>query len=407
MLPQHIQESLQELNIDVPGCRRLLLVDDEPENLEVLEALLEDDWEVFTARDGEHALEVMGSMDDVDLVIADQRMPRMTGVELLARVAEESPETVRIVLTAYSDVEPMLEAINRGSVYRFLLKPFDSSEIRSIVEDAMRLKSTTTALRQMVTALVDRREAMDKTLKMLDQTQQKLLSSERKATLGRVTAGIVHDLGNLSASLSYLTESLRGATSDPEPLRCADDASASLNSLLEMLRQIRNLARSAEVQARREEVDAASFVEQTVQIFHTEGISGRTRVNVDLDQRIQQLQIDAGLIRQALMALLRNAARAGGEDAQIDLRLEPTALGTDIRIDVSDKGCGMDQETMTRAHQPFFSGFEPAGPGLGLEIARLNTEAHGGMLKLASSPGQGTTATLLLPNVVVTQGGGK
>lgn len=397
MLPDHLQESLEELNIEVPRCRSVLLVDDEPENLDVLAALLEDDYEVNTAHDGADALEVIASLGSVDLIIADQRMPRMTGVELLSQVAEDHPETVRIVLTAFSDVEPMLDAINRGSVYRFLLKPFDSTEIRAIVKDALQLKATNIALGRMVTELTDRKESLDSALKMLDETQQKLLSSERKATLGRVTTGIVHDLGNLSASLSFLMESLREATSDPQPLRCAEEARASLDSLLEMLRQIRDLARSSDVEASLEEVDLDTFLRETVQVFSMEELSEGCTVELTVDDGLSRVALDPGLIRQAVMALLRNAARAGG--GAIELHVAPTALGTDVRLDVIDHGCGMDAETMASAAKPFFSGFNPPGPGLGLEIARLNAEAHDGFLKLQSAPGEGTRASIMLPGI--------
>ena len=397
MLPDHLQESLQELNIEVPTCRSILLVDDEPENLDVLAALLEETYEVATAADGADALEVINSLGGVDLIIADQRMPRMTGVELLSHVASKYPETIRIVLTAYSDVEPMLEAINRGSVYRFLLKPFDSTEIRAIVKDALQLKSSTIALQLMVDALIERREAMDSTLSMLDETQQKLLSTERKATLGRVTGGIVHDLGNLSTSLSFLMDSVREATGDPEPLRCGEEAIASLNSLLEMLRQIRDLSCSSDVEARRQAVELAPFLEETVHVFSMEGLSEDCAVKLEVDPRLTSVELDAGLVRQAIMALLRNAARSGS--AEIQLSVSPTALGTDLRVEVQDQGCGMDAETLDRAGTPFFSGFDPPGPGLGLEIARLNAEAHRGFLRVESAPGEGTRASILLPGI--------
>ena len=100
MLPPELQDALSEVDIQLPELRHsLLLVDDEPENLQVVSALLEDTWEVHTARSGQEALEQFALRPAVDLVIADQRMPGMTGVELLSRVAELSPDTVRIVLT--------------------------------------------------------------------------------------------------------------------------------------------------------------------------------------------------------------------------------------------------------------------------------------------------------------------
>jgi len=94
-----------------------LLVDDEPENLEVYVALFEDVWDVHTDGSGTEALAILKSGCAVDLIIADQRMHGMTGVELLTLIAEQRPDIVRIVLTAYSDVEPMLVAINRAKAW--------------------------------------------------------------------------------------------------------------------------------------------------------------------------------------------------------------------------------------------------------------------------------------------------
>ena len=113
-----LEDVLRRLGLTPPTCRRILVVDDEPDVLAVLEATLEDAWEVHTARDGPEALQLLDELDAVDLVISDQRMPGMTGVDLLAVVAERAPETVRMVLTGYSDVAPIADAVNRGSVYR-------------------------------------------------------------------------------------------------------------------------------------------------------------------------------------------------------------------------------------------------------------------------------------------------
>ena len=113
---------LTELNLDKPRCRGVLLVDDEFEVLAVLEALLDDDWDVHTAQSGKAALELLESEPTIQLVITDQRMPEMTGVELLQTVAESHPDLYRMVLTAYSDVDPIVAAINQGKVDQFILK---------------------------------------------------------------------------------------------------------------------------------------------------------------------------------------------------------------------------------------------------------------------------------------------
>jgi signal transduction histidine kinase len=401
MLPPHVQEALQELEIEVPACRRVLLVDDEEQNLEVLAALLEESWSVFTAESGEKALDTIAEQGQMDLVIADQRMPGMKGVELLARVAETSPATVRIVLTAYSDIEPMLDAINLGSVYRFLLKPFDPVEIRSIVKDALRMKTISAALHELVAALQERRGELARTLEKLKETQDQLLVAERKATLGSVTSGIVHELRNLSTSLSFLIDSVRQTTDHPVLLESAERTRANLDSLLELLEQIRTFARSDSVEVRRELTPAASFFASTVELFNMEGLAARCPVRITVDPGVVQLQIDQSRLRQAVIALLRNAALASTEGMPVVLSVTAEE-GDTARVEVRDLGRGMDPETLRRAPEPFFSAFSPPGLGLGLEIATLTANAHGGSLKLDSAPGEGTRAWLLLPGAVVT-----
>jgi len=121
---------------------KILVVDDEPNNLRVLERLFRYDYEVISAESGEEALSLL-SEHDVALVITDQRMPNMTGVELLKRTADLRPQMVRIILTGYTDVETLVEAINSGLVYKYVTKPWDNEELRLTVSRALEHYETT------------------------------------------------------------------------------------------------------------------------------------------------------------------------------------------------------------------------------------------------------------------------
>src|ERR1700746_3023556 len=96
----------------------LLIVDDEPYILTTLAALLGQDFEVLTADSAETA-QTLFERSRIDLVLTDQKMPRMTGVELLEWVRERSPQTIRLLMTGYAELEDAVEAINRGKVYRY------------------------------------------------------------------------------------------------------------------------------------------------------------------------------------------------------------------------------------------------------------------------------------------------
>jgi diguanylate cyclase (GGDEF)-like protein len=115
----------------------LLVVDDEPYILLTLSALLASEYEVVTAESAEAAKEHF-SRRSIDLILTDQRMPGMTGVQLLEWVRQHSPRTVRLLMTGFADLEDAVEAINRGKVYRYLFKPWRADELLQVLRDADR-----------------------------------------------------------------------------------------------------------------------------------------------------------------------------------------------------------------------------------------------------------------------------
>jgi DNA-binding NtrC family response regulator len=116
--------------------QKIMVVDDEPANLRLLERLFRHDYEVITAESGDEALHLL-SQNDAALLITDQRMPGMTGVELLKRTATVRPHMVRLILTSYTDVETLVEAINSGLVYQYVTKPWNNDELRQTVSRAL------------------------------------------------------------------------------------------------------------------------------------------------------------------------------------------------------------------------------------------------------------------------------
>ena len=116
--------------------RTLLLVDDEENILAALTRLLRrDSYRILRATSGKEGLEVLAS-NTVGVIISDQRMPGMTGVEFLSKVKETYPDTVRIVLSGYTELNSVTDAINRGAIYKFLTKPWDDDLLRANVEEA-------------------------------------------------------------------------------------------------------------------------------------------------------------------------------------------------------------------------------------------------------------------------------
>jgi cyclic di-GMP phosphodiesterase len=127
---------------------KILIVDDEPANLRLLERLFRLKYQVLAAPSGEEALRLL-EQHDVALLITDQRMPGMTGIELLKRTADTRPHMVRMILTGYTDVGALVEAINCGQVYRYVTKPWDNDDLRLTVERALQHYETNKARHEL------------------------------------------------------------------------------------------------------------------------------------------------------------------------------------------------------------------------------------------------------------------
>lgn len=127
---------------------KILFVDDETANLRVLERLFRNRYELINATSGPEALELLAT-HDVALIISDQRMPDMTGVDFLKRAAEMRPQTVRIILTGYTDASALVEAINSGVVYKYVTKPWVNEDLMQTVKRALQHYETLKAQRQL------------------------------------------------------------------------------------------------------------------------------------------------------------------------------------------------------------------------------------------------------------------
>jgi two-component system response regulator HupR/HoxA len=159
--PRHSSPGGIEAARPDPGAHPygVLLVDDEEAILESLELTLGDDYCVFTASDGAKGLEIL-EREDIALVIVDQVMPEMTGVEFLEKVIERKPNTIRMMLTGYADIGSLVRAINDGRIYRYIQKPWEPEELRIDVKRALEAYGLSTENVQLAAALADANERL-------------------------------------------------------------------------------------------------------------------------------------------------------------------------------------------------------------------------------------------------------
>jgi len=145
---------MTEDRTDTP--RTLLLVDDEENILSSLRRLFrKDGYRVLCASSGQEGLDILKQESAVDVIMSDQRMPQMTGTVFLRQAREISPDSIRIVLSGYTDLESVTNAINEGAVYKFLTKPWDDEILRLSIREALQHKWAMDENRMLQTMLVE------------------------------------------------------------------------------------------------------------------------------------------------------------------------------------------------------------------------------------------------------------
>ena len=136
-IPQQLDSiRIQLMSLTRKKKPKMLVVDDEPDNLDLLYRTFRRDFSVLKADSGIKALEILASEGEVAVIISDQRMPEMKGTEFLSKTLPQFPNTVRIILTGFTDIEDLVEAINSGQVYKYITKPWDPNELKGVVKKA-------------------------------------------------------------------------------------------------------------------------------------------------------------------------------------------------------------------------------------------------------------------------------
>lgn len=148
---------------------RVLYIDDEVNNLVAFKANFRRVYDVYTAESAAEGRQVLVEKD-IQIIITDQRMPNMTGAEFLESIIEEFPHPIRILLTGYADMEAIVDAINKGQIFRYLRKPWNEQELKMTIENAFEVFSLREQNRELIKSL----ELANKQLEFL--LRQKLLS---------------------------------------------------------------------------------------------------------------------------------------------------------------------------------------------------------------------------------------
>jgi two-component system, NtrC family, sensor kinase len=367
---------------------RVLAVDDEQMSLRLIKRVfMEDpDIEVVTTTSPFEALRLSQSFQP-HVIISDQLMPEMTGVELLARLAESQPASIRIMLTAFPQLSAVLRAVNDGQIYKFLTKPCDHDELRLIVRSALKTLITQGERDQMVGYL-----------------SQQVVRLEKLAALGRNVAGVVHDLSNpisiaiheqrqISRFLKNLPPDAKsGATTIGDAQISCKNVEAALGAMLTSVQNM--LAHLHPGRGREEHFDLNAGLEQMFRLM-----AYRLVPEVEVVReygQIPSIVCNIPEITQVLSCLISNAADAVQGHGVI--RAKTSGDLTSVRVEIMDSGPGMDPETLGNLFRPFFTTKPPdKGIGLGLALAKHIVERHRGTIQVESTLGQGSRFSVILP----------
>jgi signal transduction histidine kinase len=376
---------------------RILVVDDEPRGVELLARACFDLGEVARALSGAEALAIVRD-GPLDLVITDQRMPGMTGAELLAHIAEIDDYVGRIVLTGYADLDAAVTAINEGRVHAYLGKPCDPRQLETTVRAVLQRVQLARENARLVGELSATVRELEQTIGTLNATQAQLIEAERHAAIGGMASMIVHDVrGPLSVVRSSGDEVVREGerTGNPALGEAGTRIVEESDRINRLCGELLLVARATERELRPTEEDLGEVVETALAGIGE--LAGRSGVRIDLDcEAGLHVQLDEDLVRRALQNLARNGIEAMPEGGVLRVRTrreERCAV-----ISVIDEGTGIPDAIRDRLFTPFVTAGKAQGTGLGLTVVKLAASKHAGTVEVGKGDGDaGTAFHLRLP----------
>jgi signal transduction histidine kinase len=368
----------------------VLYIDDDRSNLLVLKATCEGELDVITASSGPEGLEIL-ARQEVAVLLVDQRMPGMNGVEVFEIARRDFPDSVRILITAFSDLTEAIAAINRGHIRRYLRKPWEPEELKAALREGVEIYQTR---------------------KKIAELETRLLETERTYALGVVAAGVAHELRNPLAAMTMNLELARlrldamnrsladGSPLDPAHLVSVTHALEKVEGATESAKKI---AEGLELSHRRRDAELTSDLGEVLDLtlrFMRAALLKRARLEVEAEP-VPPVQGSPQELGQVLVNLLVNAMQALPEqppsDGVVGVRLRPLTEPACVEIEVWDTGEGISPEHLSRIFDPFFTTKPHGGTGLGLAISKRIVEQAGGTIEASSEVGKGTTFTVRLP----------
>ncbi len=360
---------------------KILVVDDQPINVQLLKRKLEKEGiEILTAYNGQEALDVVARIKP-DLILLDVMMPDMDGIEVCQRLqADEASRHIPIIfVTARTSKEGKLEGLGVGAV-DYITKPIDLDETLARVQTQLRFVQIN-------------REMVD--------LQRRLVEARRAATIGAVTQGVAHNLNNLLGVVLGYLDLIKSHYDKPEQVKKnVQSVDTAVQRIVALIRQLSSLVVKSRLPLARCKLN--EVIETTVARYQAENnITQPVIIENSLGEQAFDTHVE--IFEDALGKVLINAWEAYDEkpDSERPIWLRTTlvenAEGKMVQITIEDAGHGVNEEIRDHMFEPFISSKHTVGVGMGLTIARHALRNLGGEVSLVDRDGGGTSAVIIHP----------
>jgi two-component system sensor histidine kinase/response regulator len=357
---------------------RILYLDDEENNLNSFKAAFRREYDIYLTSTSEEAFSILKSVKP-HIIFSDQRMPVTTGVEFFNAVRQVFPDPVRILLTGYTDINDIIQAINKGHIYRYITKPWNEYEVRVAIENAYDLYQT--------------RKNLSNKIVELEKTNHELNHFIYSAS---------HDLRAPVASSLGLLRVAKYEVKDESSLEYFGKIDSTLQRLDALIHNIVDYYKNSRETSDLELVDLPKLIDSIIESLNSSSEEAKANVACEIDNDMRFIS-DPFRIRIILSHLISNAIKfkkPNQKQAEISIKIKIDL--ENAHITVEDKGIGILEKHLQKVFQMFFksNGSEKSGSGIGLYIVKEALDKLEGDISVDSEKGEGTKFLLQIPNKV-------